>query len=232
MEKKKILVVDDDKDFGLIAKLNLEDLGKYKVRVETKSSEAVSAVKEFKPDVIILDMMMPEVSGIEICKLLKEKEKFASIPVIMLSGKKEESDKVAGLDTGADDYIVKPFQLKELDARIRAVLRRAGTEGAEKEIRVCNEIAIDPARYEVTVKGKKVDLTHVEFTILKMLASRKGVVFSRSKMLDYLWDSPDSVTERTIDVHITHLREKLGKAGRFIVNVRGAGYKLEEPEDD
>ena len=234
MNKKRIMIIDDEKDFASMVKLNLEELGRYKVRIETKSAEALSAVKEFKPDVILLDVMLPGASGLEICKNLKEKEKFASIPVIMLSGKKEESDKVSGLDIGADDYVVKPFSVKELDARIKAVLRRAGSEAEEKEIDAGCGVVIYPQRYEVAVKGKKVDLTHAEFAILKLLASRKGQVFTRSRMLEYLWDSPDSVTERTIDVHITHLREKLGKAGALIKNVRSVGYKLDEDteEDD
>jgi DNA-binding response OmpR family regulator len=233
MEKKKILIVDDDKDFASIAKLNLEDLGKYKVRVETKGAQALSAASQFKPDVIILDLMLPDMGGLEICKRLKEKERFSSTPIIMLSGKKEEADKVSGLDTGADDYVVKPFSVKELDARIRALLRRAGSEAEEKEIDIGRGVVIYPQRYEVTVKGEKAELTHAEFAILQLLVSRKGQVFTRSRILDYLWDTPDGVTERTIDVHITHLREKLGKAGSLIKNVRGVGYKLDdETEED
>lgn len=228
MNKKKVLIVDDEKDFASMAKAELESLGRYKVRIETRGSDALSAAKEFKPEVILLDITLPDMDGFEICKSLKEVDRLAGIPIIILSGRKGESDKVAGLDLGADDYIAKPFLLKELDARIRAVLRRAGSDGDEKETDIAGLIKINPARYEVKVNGKKIQLTHAEFVILQLLSSRKGQVFTRPRILDYLWDSSDIVTERTVDVHIKHLRDKLGKAGRLIKNVRGVGYKLEE----
>lgn len=230
MSKKKILIIDDEAAFGRMAKLRLEETGKYEVRVETEGEEAIAAVRKFEPDLILLDIMMPGTSGFKICKELKEKEKLSSIPVIILSGKKDESDKVSGLDIGADDYIVKPFSASELDSRIRAVLRRAGTAGEEKKIAVGNMLVMDLEKYEVTVKGNKVELTATEFTILKLLASRKTQVFTRSRILDYLWGEEKLVIERTIDVHIRHLREKLGKAAKFIKSVRGVGYKLEEDE--
>jgi DNA-binding response OmpR family regulator len=230
MSKKKILIIDDDVAFGRMAKLRLEETDKYEVKTEAEGEEAIAAVRKFEPDLILLDIMMPGTSGFKICKELKEKEKFSSIPIIILSGKRDESDKVSGLDIGADDYIVKPFSASELDSRIRAVLRRAGKAGEEKKITVGNMLVMDLEKYEVTVKGKKVELTATEFTILKLLASRKTQVFTRSRILDYLWGEEKLVIERTIDVHIRHLREKLGKAAKFIQNVRGVGYKLEEDE--
>jgi len=228
MEKKKILIIDDEKDFAMMAKSSLEETGKYEVKIETESQEALDAVKKFGPDLILLDIMMPGTSGLKICKELKEKERFASIPVIILSGKEDESDKVSGLDLGADDYIVKPFSAYEMDSRIRAVLRRASGGIEEKKLSIADTIVIDIERHEVMVDGKKADLTTTEFNILKLLASRKGQVFTRSRILDYLWEGEKTVIQRTIDVHIRHLREKLGKAGCFIKNVRGVGYKLEQ----
>jgi DNA-binding response OmpR family regulator len=146
----------------------------------------------------------------------------------MLSGKKDESDKVSCLDRGADDYIVKPFSIYEMDSRIRAVLRRAGGGIEEKKLAVGDMVVMDLERYEVLVDGEKIDLTTTEFNILKLLASRKTHVFTRSHILDYLWEGEKGVIQRTIDVHIRHLREKLGKAGGFIKNVRGVGYTIKE----
>lgn len=231
MLKKKILVVDDEEKVAKMAKLTLEDLGTYKVRVETTGEAALEAVNSFKPDLILLDMMIPGMNGLEICKRLKGKEKTASIPIIILSGNEEESYKVSSLDSGADDYIVKPVSLNELDARIRAVLRRSETEGGEKKMIVAGIIEIDLMRHVVAVKGEKVELTAAEFMILQLLASRKTRVFTRSEILDYLWGEGKIVVEQTIDVHINHLRNKLGKAAKFIQNIRGVGYKIDEEDE-
>jgi len=228
MEKIKILIIDDEKDFARMAKSSLEETGKYEVKIETDSQVALATVKRFAPDLILLDIMMPGASGPKICKDLKEKDRFSSIPIIMLSGKIDESDKVSCLDSGADDYIVKPFLVHELDSRIRAVLRRSGGGIEENKLAIGDTVVMDLERHEVIVDGKKIDLTTTEFNILKLLASRKGQVFTRSRILDYLWEGEKGVIQRTIDVHIRHLREKLGKAGGFIKNVRGVGYKIEE----
>lgn len=225
--KKKILIIDDEKGFTDLLTEFLEGTERYKVEAENNGREGLAAVQRFKPDLVLLDILLPDMGGFEICKSMKAQEKLASIPVIIISGQKREGDKVSGLDIGADDYIVKPFSLKELEARIRAVLRRAGMESREKEIKVGNIIEINLEKHLVTVDKKKIDLTPTEFTILKMLASKKGRVFTRSNILEYLSEEPASVTERTVDVHIKHLREKLGNAAKFIQNVRGIGYKLE-----
>lgn len=230
MLKKKILIIEDDVDFVKITKRNLETTGKYEVHTETDAEMALSVVQKVKPDLILLDLMMPGMSGFGICKSLKAKERLSGIPVIIVSAKADKTDKVSCLDMGADDYIVKPFSTEELDARIRAVLRRSEPEGEEKRLSVGDMIEMDLGRHEVTVKGEKVELTAAEFMILQMFASRKTRVFSRSDILDYLWGEDKLVTERTIDVHITHLREKLGKAGKFIKNIRGVGYKIDEED--
>jgi DNA-binding response OmpR family regulator len=226
--KKKILIIDDEKEFTKLLEEYLEGTGKYKIAVENDGTRGLSAVKRAKPDLVLLDLLLPDSNGLEICRALKAKDKFAAIPVIIVSGQQRETDKVSGLDIGADDYMVKPFSLRELDARIRAVLRRSGAESEDKEIMIGDSVVINTERYQVTVGGNKIDLTATEFMILKLLASKKSHVFKRSAILDYLWESPESVTERTIDVHIKHLREKLGGAGKFVQNVRGVGYKIEE----
>lgn len=225
--KKKILIIDDEKGFTDLLTEYLGGTERYKVEAENNGKEGIAAIQRFKPDLILLDILLPDMGGIEICKSLKEQEKFASIPVIIISGQKREGDKVSGLDIGADDYLVKPFSLKELEARIRAVLRRAGMETAENEIKVGNTIEINLEKHLVTIDKKKIALTPTEFTILRLFASKKGRVFSRSNILEYLSEEPSSVTERTVDVHIKHLREKLGSSAKLIQNVRGIGYKLE-----
>jgi DNA-binding response OmpR family regulator len=175
--------------------------------------------------------MMSGMNGFEICKSLKSKERFSSIPIIIVSGKTDKTDKISSLDMGADDYVTKPFSIDELDARIRAVLRRSEPEGEEKKMSVGGIIEIDLMRHKVTVKGEKVELTVAEFTILQLLASQKNRVFTRNEILDYLWGGDKPVIERTIDVHITHLKGKLGKAGKFIKNIRGVGYEIDEEDE-
>jgi two-component system phosphate regulon response regulator PhoB/two-component system alkaline phosphatase synthesis response regulator PhoP len=172
--------------------------------------------------------MLPDTDGLDICKELKKKDSSSSIPIIMLTAKGEETDKILGLELGADDYVTKPFSPKELVARVKAVLRRQSREEETKRIELPDKVVIDLEKYEVTSAGKKVDLTTTEFRILQLLASKKGFVYTRDHILDYLWGEEKAVIDRTIDVHIRHLREKLGKAARCIKNVRGVGYKLEE----
>ena len=185
-------------------------------------------IETHTPDLIILDLMLPDMDGLEICKFLKRKEIYSFIPIIMLTAKGEETDKILGLELGADDYVTKPFSPKELVARVKAVLRRQAQKEETKKIEVGGMVEIDLEKYEVKVKGKKIELTSTEFRILQLLASRKGLAFTRDNILDYLWGHEKAVIDRTVDVHIRHLREKLGKAAHFIKNLRGIGYKLEE----
>lgn len=231
MNDKLIVVVDDDPDVAVMLDLNLGEQG-YKFKSILNAKDLFEFLNKEMPDLILLDLMLPDMNGFEICKALKEKDRFSSIPVIIISGKDEERDKVSGLGIGADDYIVKPFSTNELEARIRAVLRRHGVEGEEKKIEVGGIIVIDLLRYEVTADGVKVDLTATEFRILECLSSRKGTVFTRDRILEYLWGGEKIVVDRTIDVHIKHLREKLGRAGELIKNIRGVGYKIEEDLDE
>ncbi len=227
MHDRLIAVVDDDPDVSYVIS---EHLAKEGVRVEG-FVDAISLFgfldKEI-PDLILLDIMLPAMDGLEICKRLKETERFSHISIIMLSGKDEEIYKVSSLNMGADDYIVKPFSLNELSARVKAVLRREEPGGEEGKICIGKIMVIDLRGHEVTVKGKIAGLTPAEFKILELLASEKNQVFSRDRILEHLWGKEKIVTEKTIDVHIRYLREKLGKAGTFIKSVRGIGYKLEE----
>jgi len=234
-----IAIVDDEEDILDLVSVNLNKAG-YRVKTFSDSKSFFRFMENpagfpmgkpaGKPGLIILDVMLPGVDGYEICKQLKNNNKSASIPVIMLTAKSEEFDKVLGLELGADDYITKPFSPRELMARVKAVLRRNTVkEGKEdsKNINFGDILVVNLEKYEVIVKGKKIDLTTTEFKILEILASRRGYVFSRDKLLDNLWGQEKAVLDRTIDVHIKNIREKLGLAGKMIKNIRGVGYKLE-----
>ena len=221
-----ITVIDDEPDILELVSLHLR-------RSNFKVKEFLNAESFFKflsfniPDLIILDLMLPDADGIEICKFLKSREDFVSIPIIMLTARATEADKVLGLELGADDYVTKPFSPRELVARVKAVLRRR-TQKPGRKIKVGDILLIDLDKFEVFVEDKKIDLTPTEFRILKILASKKGWVFTRDQILDHLWGHDKIVLDRTIDVHIKHIREKLGKAKKFIKSVRGVGYKIEE----
>ncbi len=180
------------------------------------------------PDLIILDLMLPDADGIEICKNLKQRNDYSFIPIIMLTAKGEETDKILGLEFGADDYVTKPFSPRELVARVKAILRRQQKIDESKTFDIGGMLLVDVEKHEVTVEGQKVELTSTEFRILKLFISNKSKVFSRYDILDHLWGDEKIVLDRTIDVHIKNLREKLNKAGSFIKNIRGIGYKLEK----
>jgi DNA-binding response OmpR family regulator len=222
-----IAIIDDEPDILELVSLHLTRAG-FSVREFADADRFNAFIQTSTPDLIVLDLMLPDTDGLELCKLLKRKDAFAGIPIIMLTAKGEETDKILGLELGADDYITKPFSPKELVARVKAVLRRPARKEAGKTIEIAGRVVIDLEKYQVTVKGKKVDLTTTEFKVLQLLASRKGYVFSRDNILDYLWGDEKAVVDRTIDVHIRHLREKLGSAAPLIKNIRGIGYKLEE----
>jgi two-component system phosphate regulon response regulator PhoB/two-component system alkaline phosphatase synthesis response regulator PhoP len=225
--EKLLAIVDDDP--GIVSTLmSYLDKHDYKTKGFSDANALFAFLEESRPDLIILDLMLPGMSGFEVCKKLKEKDRTAGIPIIILSGKTEETDKVSGLDLGADDYVAKPFSLDELNARIKAVLRRRSPEsGEDKIIKIGDLLTIDLQKHRVTAEGREIELTPTEFKILELLSSRKGQVFTRERILDYLWGEEKVVVERTIDVHIRHLREKLGKIGEMIKNVRGIGYKID-----
>jgi phosphate regulon transcriptional regulator PhoB len=225
--KPLIAIVDDEPDILELLSYNLKKEN-FEVEEFSNSLKFLDWIKKNKPNLIILDLMIPDVDGIEICKILKKDERTAKIPIIMLTAKGSETDKVLGLELGADDYIVKPFSIKELIARVKAVLRRINTNSQKESIKRIDELLIDSNKFEVKIGEKKIDLTTTEFKILSILLERPGWVFSREQLLDRLWEGDKIVIDRTIDVHITQLRKKLGKYGQFIKSIRGVGYKFEK----
>lgn len=224
---KTIAVVDDEDDILELLDINLKKAG-YKVKTFSEADPFLQYLKNNAPDLVVLDLMLPDADGFEVCKFIRKNEKYASIPVIMLTARGEEMDRVLGLELGADDYITKPFSPRELVARVKAVLRREDKVFKTKKIKVGDDLEIDLQKYETYSDGKKIELTSTEFRILKLLSERKGWVYERGQILDYLGVQEKGVLDRTVDVHIKNLREKLGKAGRYIKNIRGIGYKLEE----
>jgi len=222
-----IAIVDDEPDILELVSLHLKKTG-FNAKGFPDADGFLKFLKRKIPDLVILDLMLPDADGLEICKYLKKEENLSSIPIIMLTAKGEETDKVLGLELGADDYVTKPFSPKELVARVKAVLRREKEKEETKKIEIGKVLVLDLQKYEAFVEGKKTELTPTEFRILKCLSSKKGQVFTRDQILDYLWGDERAVLDRTVDVHIKNLRKKLGKAEKFIKNIRGIGYKLEE----
>lgn len=228
MGNQSIAIVDDEPDILELVSLHLQKAN-YRVSSFTEAASLYRFLEREVPDLIILDLMLPDVDGLEICRYLRGRELFSSIPIIMLTARTDEMDKVIGLELGADDYVTKPFSPRELVARVRAVLRRHGRqEGDSGKVFAVGAVTIDPEKHEAAVNNKKLDLTPTEFKILHLLSSKKGRIQSRDQILSFLWGDEKFVVDRTVDVHIRHLREKLGKASHIIKNVRGVGYKVEE----
>jgi len=223
---KTVFVVDDEPDILELISLHLTKSG-FKVKTFENGNSVLKAIKTVIPDLFILDLMLPDYDGIDICKFLRKDDKFVSIPVIILTAKSDEMDKILGLEIGADDYITKPFSPRELVARVKAVLRREEKTVQTNKIRVGDLLEIDLQKYEVFVEGERIELTSTEFRILRLLSERKGWVYARDQILDYLGVQEKGVLDRTVDVHIKNLREKLNKAGKYIKNIRGVGYKIE-----
>jgi two-component system phosphate regulon response regulator PhoB/two-component system alkaline phosphatase synthesis response regulator PhoP len=223
-----IFIVDDEPDILELVSINMTKAG-YRAFEFENAASLYNKLPKIKPDLIILDLMLPDESGMDICRRLKSSDEYSDIPIIILSAKSETTDKILGLEFGADDYVTKPFEPRELAARVKAVLRRSQPSvDKEKRIIVFGEILeIDPNKFQVKVEGKVVKLTTTEFKILEQLLKKPGYVSSRDKILDKLWGNEKIVDERTVDVHIKHLRTKLGEAGEFIKNIRGVGYKIE-----
>lgn len=222
-----IAVVDDEPDILELVALHLKKAG-FSVRTFPDAGQFQKSVASSVPDLVVLDLMLPDADGIDVCRDLKRDSRTAHVPVVMLTARGDEFDRVLGLEIGADDYITKPFSPKELVARVKAVLRRSEQRRTGDVIELPQDVVIDPNRFEVTVDGRKTDLTTTEFKILSILAERRGWVFSRDEILSRLWGDEKTVLDRTVDVHVTNLRKKLGKAGRLIENVRGVGYKLRD----
>jgi two-component system, OmpR family, alkaline phosphatase synthesis response regulator PhoP len=231
VSKTQILIIEDEEDIRELVRYNLER--ENLAVTEAESGEAgVRSASQKKPDLILLDLMLPGKDGLQICRELKQNEVTRDIPVVMMTAKGEESDIVTGLELGAEDYIVKPFSPKVMVARIKAVLRRKTAVSASDAEDVLNiqGIMIHPGRHEVSVSGKTVDLTASEFGILHFLARRPGWVFTRYQIVDAVHGEDYPVTERSVDVQIVGLRKKLKKAGEAIETVRGIGYRFKDEE--
>ena len=222
-------MIDDEADLVTLVKFNLEREG-WKVRSAADGANGLDAARRDLPDLILLDLMLPGMDGLEVCKRLRMEPRTARIPIIMLTAKGGESDRVVGLEMGADDYVAKPFSPRELVARVKAVLRRAAASAEEGDLAALahGELQLDPGRHEVLVEGKPVTLTATEFRLLQVLLKRPGQVFSRDRLIDGAIGEDAHVVDRTIDVHVTALRKKLGKAGAMIETVRGVGYRLKD----
>jgi two-component system, OmpR family, alkaline phosphatase synthesis response regulator PhoP len=229
MAKKEILVVDDEEDILELVSFNLTREG-YLVRRASSGEEALHSVKKDLPHLIVLDLMLPGIDGLEVARRLKKDESTESIPIIMLTAKGEEVDIVAGLELGADDYVSKPFSPRVLAARIKTVLRRRTVSPSLKEGRPLkvHELEIHPGRRQVFLKGEPLALTFTEFAILHCLAQRPGWVFSRYQLVDAVHGDEYNVTERSVDVQIAGLRRKLGPYANYVETVRGVGYRLKE----
>lgn len=228
MSKEKILVVDDEEDILELVKYNLEREG-FQVHCAKSGEKALKKALEDPPELIVLDLMLPGIDGLEVARRLKKNQRAASIPIVMLTAKGEESDIVTGLELGADDYITKPFSPRILVARIKAVIRRQSKEPEDpNSILQIHTLNIDPGRRLVMIAEEPLDLTYSEFQILLYLARRPGWVFTRSQIVDAVRGDNYPVTDRSIDVQVAGLRKKLGKSSAYIETVRGVGYRFRE----
>ncbi|MFH1201663.1 MAG: response regulator [Candidatus Omnitrophota bacterium] len=232
--KETILIVEDEKDIVKMLDYNLKKEG-FKILSVHDGEEALDLAPREHPDLIILDLMLPGIDGLEVCKALKKENKTASIPIIMLTAKAQEADKIVGLELGADDYVTKPFSPRELIARIKAVLRRAKEKDKLPEVLKIGDLTIDFGKIEVAIKAKPIELTAKEFELLRTLVKANGRVLSRDFLLDNVWgfDSLEIQT-RTVDVHIRTLRKKLKSEAKRIITVKNYGYRfeIEESEED
>jgi two-component system phosphate regulon response regulator PhoB len=225
--KPKILVVDDEPDALELIEVNLKGAG-YDVFSAANGREALEKARATPPSLILLDVMLPEVDGLEVCKSLRRDSKTALIPIIMLTARAAEIDRVVGLELGADDYITKPFSPRELILRVKNLLKRqAGPLEAAQQIRFAGMV-IDRARHSVTYKDKALDLTLTEFKLVTVLAERRGRVQSREQLLKDVWGYNTFIDTRTVDTHMRRLRDKLGDASRLLDTVRGVGYRFLE----
>ena len=228
MAGKRILIVEDEEDVMELIRYNLAKEG-FNCDAAYDGREALKKAQAILPDLVLLDLMLPEVDGLEVCKKLKNSPQTEHIPIVMVTAKGDEADIVAGLELGADDYITKPFSPRVLMARVKTVLRRKTAEipGKSAAIRI-HDIQIDPGRHKMFVKDKAVELTSSEFGLLQFLAARPGWVFTRYQIVEAIHGADYPVTDRSIDVQVVGLRKKLGKAGKYIETVRGIGYRFKE----
>ncbi len=231
MAQSRILVVEDDKHISKLIKYNLEKAG-FRCSVTITGEDALALLETENFDLVLLDIMLPKMDGLEVCRIIKQRESLSGMPVVILTAKGEEVDRIVGFELGADDYVVKPFSPRELILRIKAILKRGRKPGKEetKQIIDAGILRIDTSRHKVFVNKKECELTPMEFKLLLTLMQRQGRVQSREKLLDDVWQIEADVTTRTIDTHVKRLRQKLDRAGRMIETVRGIGYRFAEEE--
>jgi len=227
MAKPRVLVIEDDADIRELMRYNLEQEG-FKVREASTGEEGLVSARKKPPDVVLLDLMLPGIQGLEVCRRLRNLTETSTTPIIMVTAKGEEPDVVAGLEMGADDYMSKPFSTRELVARVRSVLRRGSSSDGTGTITEMGPIEIDSGRHEVSVRGEPLKLTLAEFKLLQSLSSNPGRVFTRAQLIRNITGGDTHIVERNIDVHVRSLRKKLGADGYLIKTVRGVGYKIED----
>ena len=232
MQDPMLLVVEDDQNLAKLLGYNLERAG-FKCHVSGSGEDALQQLSRKSFDLLLLDVMLPGMDGFEVCRIVRQHQLYKDIPIIMLTAKGEEIDRILGFELGIDDYVVKPFSPRELNLRIRAILKRDRRQGGRtQELLRVGSLEVDLARHMVMLEGRELVLTLMEFKLLVALLKRKGEAQSREMLLSDVWDVDRNINTRTIDTHITRLREKLGDTGRMIKTVRGLGYKLEEKEGD
>lgn len=225
---KKVLIVEDETDLVKLLKYNLEKEG-FKVNYATDGTVALAEARRDPPDLVILDLMLPGLDGLEVCRQLRRNERFVRTPVLILSARSEEADRIVGLELGADDYVTKPFSTREVIARVRALLRR-NEPGMPPRLRISRgDIVIDPTAHSVYVAGRSVELSALEFRLLHYLASHPGMVFSRDQLLDSVWGNDRTVTPRSVDVYIRRIREKVEPKPQepaYVQTIHGVGYRF------
>jgi two-component system phosphate regulon response regulator PhoB len=226
-----ILVIEDEADLQQVLEYNLELAG-HTVRCAGRGSDGLRMAREQPPDLVLLDLMLPDLSGTQVCRTLKADPRTMHIPVIMVSARSEEVDRIVGFELGADDYVVKPFSIRELLLRIQAVLRRSEgrAEPASRDLVICGPLRVDRAAHRAWVEEREVKLTALEFKLLIELYENRNRVLTRAQLLDAVWNIAAEITTRTVDTHVKRLREKLGAAGALITTVRGVGYRFTETE--
>src|SRR3989454_3978250 len=225
---KKVLIVEDDSDLVKLLKYNLEKES-FKVNYATDGAIALAEARRDPPDLVILDLMLPGLDGLEVCRQLRRADRFVRTPVLILSARNEEADRVVGLEVGADDYVTKPFSMREVIARVRALLRRNEPSSPQRSKLQRGDIMIDPLAHSVIVSGKTVELSALEFRLLHYLASHPGMVFSRDHLLDSVWGNDRTVTPRSVDVYIRRVREKIENQPQqpiYVQTVHGVGYRF------
>lgn len=223
---KTILIIEDEQDVVDLLALNLRKAG-FAILTAADGAAGLEKARSEKPDFIILDLMLPKLPGLEVCKILKTDLRTRRIPIMMLTAKAEEIDRIVGLEFGADDYVPKPFSPREVILRVKAIMRRSEAKPDDERL-TAGPITIDPERHEVLIHGRRVNLTSLEFKLLRTLMQRRGRVQSRDRLLNEVWGYESVIDTRTVDTHVRRLRKKLGKAAGIIESVRGFGYRLKE----